>query len=259
MPMGISFPEEKLWQVFGMTNSILLITGASSELALELLRTTGESYDAIYAQYHSHKEGLEALRVDLGDKLHLLQADFSDEIQTQKFVSLLEEVPVTHILLLSAQPVFNQRFSKLNWHDFEGAWSIQVRSAFYILQALLSGMAKRKFGRVVICLSSYVEHIPPKFLSSYVTAKYAMLGLLKALSAEYAEKKIAINGVSPSMMETRFLANISPHSVEQCAQDAPLKRNATVRDVAPVIRLLLSDDSEYITGQNIMITGGNMI
>ena len=67
-------------------------------------------------------------------------------------------------------------------------------------------------------LTSCTTNIPPKYLASYVTSKYALLGLVKALSNEYADKGIRINGISPSMIETKFLENI-PLIYKICIED----------------------------------------
>ena len=84
-----------------------------------------------------------------------------------------------------------------------------------------------------------------------------MLGLMKSLAAEYGDKNININAVSPSMIETKFLSEIHEKVIEMSAEMNPLKRNATTKDIVPIIKFLLSKESDYITGANIPITGGS--
>ena len=86
--------------------------------------------------------------------------------------------------------------------------------------------------------------------------KYALLGLMKSLSVEYADKGIMVNGVSPDMIETKFLKDIPDLVIRQNAERSPLKRNLTIEDVVPTFDFLLSDAADTITGQNIGITGG---
>ena len=119
-------------------------------------------------------------------------------------------------------------------------------------------MAKLKKGKVLIMLSSYVLGVPPKALSHYTSIKYAMLGLAKSLASEYADKNIQVNTVSPSMIETKFLDNINEKFVELSAYSHPLKRNAQVDDITPIIKMLISKESDYISGVNIPITGGSI-
>ena len=119
-------------------------------------------------------------------------------------------------------------------------------------------MAKTKKGKVVIILSSYVIGVPPKAMSHYIAVKYALLGLTKALASEYSDKNIQINSVSPSMVNTKFLDNINDKVVELNSYNHPLKRNASVEDVTPIIRMLISNESDYINGINIPISGGSI-
>ena len=120
-------------------------------------------------------------------------------------------------------------------------------------------MAKNKFGKIVVMLTSYTTNIPPKYLASYVTSKYALLGLVKALANEYSDKGIKINGISPSMIETKFLQSIPELIVKQNAMNSPTGSNLSVDDVIPMFKFLLSDESNSITGQNIAITNGNIM
>jgi 3-oxoacyl-[acyl-carrier protein] reductase len=118
-------------------------------------------------------------------------------------------------------------------------------------------MAALKRGRVITVLSSVVLGVPPKALTQYTSVKYALLGLMKALASEYADKKITINCISPSMIDTKFLSLINERVVELAAETHPLKRNAKVSDVIPSLLMLMSEDAEYINGVNLPITGGS--
>jgi 3-oxoacyl-[acyl-carrier protein] reductase len=117
-------------------------------------------------------------------------------------------------------------------------------------------MVAAKKGKIIFMLSSSTLGVPPTSMAHYITAKYALFGLMKALAAEYAGKHIFINAVSPSMIETETLSEVHEKILEYAASQHPLKRNATPQDIAPVIKFLLSDDANYINGINIPITGG---
>ena len=115
---------------------------------------------------------------------------------------------------------------------------------------------EKKEGRVIFMLSSCTNGIPPRFMTPYVTAKYALLGLVKGLSTEYDSKNITVNGISPGMMETKFLSEMYDHAIEENASKSPFGRNLVIEEVIPAFKFLLSDDACRITGQNIVITGG---
>lgn len=236
-----------------------LILGASSELGQAFIQTNSwEPEDEIVAHYCHNKKELEFLLAEVPCKSTLLKADFLSEHSTENFCQELKSmvyVP-THILHIPAIAIENKRFTEYNWNDVEMQLYVQNRSIFYVLQQMLPKMVKMKRGKICIILSSCTISTPPKFLSAYVMMKYALMGLTKALATEYASKNIQFNMVSPSMMETSFLANIYEPVVKQSAAQNPMKRNAQVKDVVPLLQYLFSDENAFINGANIPVTGG---
>lgn len=239
-------------------DKVLLLLGASSDIGIGLIEAVHQDYDYIIAHYHRENDKLMAWKENLQDKLIMQQADFAEEQDTVRFISKIQDLPFepTDIVHLCSPFAEQNRFHKMSWDSFQEMINTSLRSLVQILQAFLPGMSKRKGGRVVVMLTAYTLNVPPKFLSSYVTVKYALLGLVKALAAEYANKKICINGVSPEMIETKFLANTAELIVQSSAESNPMGRNLVVEDVIPTIQYLLSDASTFVTGQNIAITGG---
>ena len=237
--------------------STLLVTGASSELGLALIEDVQENYDRIIAHYNRTSAGVFALRERFGDKLIPIQADFAAEVGAENLVEQVRAAGLspTAVVHLPAEKISYERFPKISWEETSRGLDVGLRSAYLISQAFLPGMAKAKSGRAVFVLSSVVAQ-PVKYLAGYSAVKYALLGLAKALAAEYAEKLVTVNAISPSMIETKFLENLPELAVRQSAENNPQKRNARVSDVVPAIRFLLSPQAEYITGQNLIINGG---
>lgn len=238
-----------------------LLLGASSDLCSTFMaQHEWKENDEIIAQYCHSRDRLEQLKKAISAKMELWQADFSDEASTAAFAGELKATNVvpTHVLHVPAVPIENMRFTEINWADVEKQLHVQCRSLWTVLQAVIRGMAKAKQGKVVLSLSSCSIGVPPKFLASYVTAKYALMGMGKALASEYAPKGIQINMISPSMMETKFIANVYGGVVEQTAAANPLKRNARPEDVSGLIEYLFSDSNTFITGVNFPLTGGEI-
>jgi len=94
-------------------NKVLLVTGASSDMGCDLIGRVAESYETVIAHYYHWNEKLEALKERLGDKLVGMQADFSDEDSTQKFVSELKaEFPVIdHFAHFPAQRISHKKLA----------------------------------------------------------------------------------------------------------------------------------------------------
>ena len=239
---------------------ILLVTGGSSEVGMQLIRAAYTEYKLIYIQYFHMNEKLDTLINELMDlvEIVLIKADFSDINSILEFINTIKEkgsIP-NNIVHLPAPKVYNKQFHKDKWENFDIGWEISVHSIVEILRAFIPAMTKQKYGRIVFMLTSNTINMPTKYQVSYVTVKYALLGLMKSLSVEYMDKGITVNGVSPDMMETKFLADIPELIVGQNAANSPLGRNIRVDEVIPVIMHMLSDMGASMTGQNIGITGG---
>ncbi|SEA51552.1 3-oxoacyl-[acyl-carrier protein] reductase [Pseudobutyrivibrio sp. ACV-2] len=234
----------------------LFVTGASSELGCSLIENVADNYDIVVAHYRSSVERLLPLEEKLGAKLMLVQADFSDSVSVRKMLDFLSEreIKPDHIVHMAALPMENKHFKKQSWCNFAENIETDLRPIVEILGEFLPAMSKQKYGKVIFMLTSCTVGMPPKYTTVYTTAKYALLGLLKSLAAEYAEKGITVNGVSPEMIDTRFLKDLPDLIKEMNAQNMPQKENLKVEQVVPTLAFLLSDGADMISGQNIAIT-----
>lgn len=241
-------------------DKVILITGASSDLGTAYIREKGQAYARIIAHYHHDNDKFAALRADYGDRITPVQADFGDRDSVLRYVETVKaSAPApTHVLHLVSPPAGSVRFHKCTVDDYERMMQVSFYSIVEILRAFLPAMQKAGFGRIVFMLSAYVKIPDPKYAAPYVAAKYALLGLMKDIAAEYASKGITANGVSPQMIETKFLQEIPELILEKQRIAGPLKRLLTTDDILPVMHMLLSD-AAAVTGENIGITGGNYI
>lgn len=242
-------------------NDILLITGASSDLGMAFIRENEAQYEKIIAHFHSGSEQFEMLKKTLGDKILPIQADFAKEEEVTRFAESVKErgfVP-TQILHLTALPAASVKFHKSDIDVYKSMMQVSVYSIVEILKICIPMMQKQKYGRILFMLSAYTTIPDPKYAAPYVASKYALLGVMKDLAAEYASKGITVNGISPQMIETKFLDEVPDLIIEQQRQAGPLGRLLRTEDILPLMKLLLSEDAEAITGENISISGGNYI
>ena len=237
-------------------NKTLFVTGASSELGTALIEQVADNYDTIVAHYRSSVARLLPLEEKLGEKLMMIQADFSDAISVRSMLDFMEEreIKPDHVVHLAAVPMENKHFKKQSWCNFAENIETDLRPIVEILDVFLPNMAKQKYGKVIFMLTSCTVGMPPKYTTVYTTAKYALLGLMKSLSVEYADKGITVNGVSPEMIDTRFLKDLPDLIKEMNANEMPMGKNLTVDEVVPTLSFLLSDGADMISGQNIAIT-----
>ena len=243
-----------------MEHEVLLITGASSDIGARLIASQLEHLpdQRIIAHYAGGEERIRTLEDQYPDNVFGLRCDLLDgEARASLPLKLdaMELVP-TKILHLAAPRLQLTRFKDLCRSDLQREFEIQLFSIVELLQHCLPRMKKQKSGNVVFMLSSNTLATPASSMSAYTVGKYSLLGLMQSLVAEYKGSGIRFNAVSPSMIETGFLREVPERLVEFTAEGHPLKRNACVDDVVPLIEFLLSEKSAYLNGVNIPLTGG---
>ena len=240
--------------------SIYLITGATSDVGYELIKTVAKDGDKFLLQGFGDSSRLEEFCKENRIDYRYFDVNLSDSEATDNFVAQLKECDTpTHFVHLPALRVVNTKFKSFDEERFMLDINVQIMSAVKICKYIMPKMAKAKFGRVLFMATSYVLANPPKNTGAYIMAKNAVVGLMKSLAADYASNGITVNSVSPSMIETKFLAETSHLIVEAAANEHPMKRNAQVNDVVPAMAFLLSEEARFITGVNLPITGGSVI
>ena len=238
-----------------MSERTLLVMGASSDIGIRLIRDTASQFDAVVAHYRTMNDSLTQLQEELGGKLVLAQADLSKAGDVEAMIADIKGRGITpsDIVLLPAPQFDHVRFHKMKYEVFQAGLDISFRSAVLVTQAFLPAMAKKKQGHVVFMLSKVICEPVAKLCAQYVTVKFALCGLMQALAAEYGPSGIAINGLSPTIVDTKFISN-QPHLIidglvssgEFCA----LGRMLTTEEVSGKIQELLNVDASQVSGRN---------
>lgn len=245
---------------------VYLITGASSDIGMAYINSLNAANQPdetkVIAHYRSMSAEFESLISAMKNiSIELVQADLSRPQEVMNMVEIIKQKysHPTHILHLAAG-----KFKHMRIRDFDGErtrheMETQVYSLAELLKAFIPAMAKERFGRVAVMLTAYTVGVPPKFVTDYSICKHALLGLMKAAAAEYCDKGICINAVSPSMMETKFLSDIDSRIVEMTANQSPLGRNMSVDEIIAGIRFLMSEENSYMCGINLNLSGGETL
>lgn len=238
---------------------VILIIGASSDLGIETIRSIFNKDTIIIAHYNSSGERINSLVKEFGASIVPIKADLTKHEEVSGLIEFVKNnYQPTKFIQFASPPLILKRFKEIEWPCFQEQLDVQLKSSALILREILPFMAKKEYGKVLFILSSVTQGAPPKMMADYVTAKYALLGLAKALASEYADKHICVNSISPSMMETRFIKGVPEKLVEMEAERNLGGRNVKPQDVIPLISFLLSNKSDFITGANIPVSGGSV-
>lgn len=210
------------------------------------------------------------LKADLLDGLNAttFALDVTDKAALQKAVT--DAAP--DILVNCAGVVHAGTITEASDADFDFAFALNVKAQFHSMQAALPGMVERGGGTIVNIASVASSIIAAPGRCVYGASKAAVIGLTKAAALDLAPHGIRVNAVSPAFIgpgemwdrqvaeqaaaPSQYYAD-DPATVEQqMIGQVPLRRVGSVDEVAGVVAWLLSEDASYVTGENILVTGG---
>ena len=193
--------------------------------------------------------------------------DFADEIQLKEAVKQIRsDKMVIDSLINIAGMTIDARFHMMSMKDLRQVFEINYFSQLLFTQYITKLMLRQNFGNVVF-ISSIAGIDGSVGQVSYASSKAAVIALTKSLSAELGPMGIRVNAIAPGVIPTpetyrtfenmAALRNVSPEEIKkQFIASTPMGRLGTLDDVGNCAAFLASDESSYITGQVIGVTGG---
>ena len=200
----------------------------------------------------------------------LLEADVTDAAAVERAIAKLHETwgPVA-ILVQNAGIAPSAPLKGTTDEDWDRTMAVNVTAPFRIERALLPEMISAGWGRVIhVASTAGLSGFP--YTSAYCASKHALVGLTRALAAEFATSQVTFNAVCPGFLETDMTARAGEKIVEKTRrteaearraleEQSPQKRLFAVDEVAHVVAMLCSDDARGINGQAISICGGQVM
>jgi 3-oxoacyl-[acyl-carrier protein] reductase len=240
-----------------LTGKVALVTGASRGIGREIARTLAAHGAHVWINYLRSKgaaKDLATMIAKTGGNCTVVQADASDDTQV---TGLLQGMKQLDILVNNAGPkIKSAPFASLDWEDMCLMHEQVVGSAFKVTRASLP-LLRESRGKVVNVLTSAALGRTAHNWLPYVAAKSALLGMSKNLAQELGPSGINVNMVSPSMVDTDLTASIPDKIRQIMISQTPMRRLATTEDVANAVLFLASPYSDFISGDNLLVTGGN--
>jgi 3-oxoacyl-[acyl-carrier protein] reductase len=241
-----------------------IVTGGSGGIGAEIARTLARRGHAVAINYMQRVDRATTVVASIehfGGMARAFRADVRDAHAVDTMLAdVTAHFGAPGILVNAAIGDLESRpFHELTWTQFQGHLDYQVKAAFNLCQGVYPLMKQTGGGAVVNVLSQVTTGTPPPNMADYVTAKHALEGLSKALASEWAADGIRVNMVSPGLTRTELTEFQHERVFKMEAARTPLRRLATAEDIARAVAYLALDESSFLTGTNLFVTGGQVM
>jgi 3-oxoacyl-[acyl-carrier protein] reductase len=241
-----------------MFNRVAFVTGASRGIgratALTLCRA---GFDIVVAspEIEKNEEVAAEIRACSGEAMTVnLDVTSADSVK-QAFTKALAEKSRIDVLVNNAGVTRDGLAVRMKPADWDLVLRINLDGAFLCSQAVLPGMMRNRWGRI-INITSVVGQAGSAGQTNYAASKAGLIGFTKALAQEMASRGITVNAVAPGYIATDMTAVLPEEVRQKILATVPLGRMGKPDEIAGAVKFLASEDAAYITGQVLAVNGG---
>jgi 3-oxoacyl-[acyl-carrier protein] reductase len=247
---------------YGLRGKRALVTGGASGIGRGMVEALAEHGVDVVLTYLSSADGANetvAYAQSQGVKAYAMAADLTDEAVVEHVVSETQRLlGGIDILVTNAGGILGRKGTlELSRETWDQAFALNVTSTFLCCKAAIPGMIAQGGGNIVLMSSQAAFDGGGVGSSYYAATKGAILTYNRGLAKELAPHNIRVNCVAPGLIDTRFHDINTPPDMRAAVRGRiPLGREGTPRDVAGALIYLVSDLGAYLTGETIIINGG---
>ncbi|MFT5180272.1 MAG: 3-oxoacyl-[acyl-carrier protein] reductase [Alphaproteobacteria bacterium] len=241
--------------MFDLSGKAALVTGASGGIGAAIARTL-HAKGASVALSGTRAERLEELAAELGARCHVVPADLSDGAAVDALpAAAAEALGSLDILINNAGLTRDNLAMRMKDDEWQTVLDVNLTAAFRLSRAVLRGMMKSRWGRIVN-ITSVVGATGNPGQVNYAASKAGLTGMTKALAQEVASRGVTVNCVAPGFIETAMTDALTDAQKEAIMARIPAARLGSVDDVGACVLFLASNEASYVTGQTIHVNGG---
>jgi 3-oxoacyl-[acyl-carrier protein] reductase len=236
-----------------LKNRVALVTGGSRGIGAAIALALARAGADVAVNYRERADAANAVCgqiAGLGRKASAVQADVSVAADVDRMVEEVErQLGAIGILVNNAGISRPQKPQDITERDWDEVLRVNLKSAFLVTQAVVGGMRKARWGRV-INLSSVAAQTGGVVGPHYAASKAGILGLTHSYASLLVREGITVNAIAPALIETEMVTT-NPRAKPD---HIPMGHFGSVDDVASVAVMLVLN--EYMTGQTILVDGG---
>ena len=238
---------------------VILITGASRGIGNNIARSLAHE-NIVIANYNKSKDEAKKLKADLKSEnidIDIIKADVSNRTEVKEMIEgIITKYGKIDVLINNAGISQYKLFTDITDEDWENIMNINLKSNFIVTQEVVENMIANKNG-LIINISSIGGSVPDISRIGYGVSKSGVNNITQQIAMQYAKNKIRCNAVLPGMIATDAVASNMPEDFQKSfLSHVPLNRMGKPEDIANAVAFFASDDSSYITGCVMEVSGG---
>jgi 3-oxoacyl-[acyl-carrier protein] reductase len=245
-----------------LSNKVAIIIGASKGIGKGIAEVFHEEGAKVVLVSRSEKPLLDIVEKirSRGGNATALIADVSSEIDMIRMANeVREKFSRIDILVQNAGIYPMSRFETMSTEEWNRVMNTNLNGTFFALKACLPSMKEQNYGRIVLTSSISGPRVGLPGASHYTASKGGMNGFMKTIAIELAKYNITVNAVEPGNIISEGFEELGEEHLKKIEKAIPMGRLGTAREVAYAHLFLASDEAQFITGQSIIVDGGQLL
>ena len=225
----------------------VLVTGGNNGIGLGIAQRLATAGHRVAVTHHSSEPpaGLLAVKCDVSEPTSVREA--VEQVTA-------EQGPV-EVLVTAAGIVRDGLLMRMPDADWDQVLDTNLRGSWAAARAVIPAMVKARYGRMLF-VSSVSGMLGSAGQVNYAASKSGLIGLARSIAREYAPRGVTANVLAPGLVDTAMTAALTEAQRDAIVSQTPLRRMASVEEVADVAAFLVSDAASYVTGAVVPVDGG---
>ena len=239
-----------------MKDKVILVTGANRGIGLNIIqRLNNDGYTVIGTSRTDDGASIISQEINSNGGKGLKMDVTNQESINSAIKNIQDEYGALYGLVNNAGITNDNLLMRMTEEQWLSVIETNLTSIYRVTKSIVKDMMKAREGRIVN-IGSIVGMMGNAGQSNYSASKSGLLGFTKSLARELSSRNINVNSISPGFIDTDMTKALSDDQIDNLSKNIPLGRIAESSEVSSVVSFLLSDDSSYITGENINVNGG---